>query len=99
MNSHEAKGFLAFAIDKDVTYLYKRFLEELEELRQKHGFMLTKLTNELPPEYHQLVRAANYMDDVEFSFRRKKILDAGNDAKRALAANLAKYKVDFDCPA
>lgn len=91
----DAKGLLRFQMDKDITYLYKRFLTELEDMRNQHAFMLEKLEKELPQEYHSLIRAVNYYDDTEFGYRRKKVLDAGNDAKRNVIDQLTKFEVSM----
>ena len=87
-DNFDAKGLLQFQVSKDITYLYKRFLNEVEELRNQHAMMLDKLERELPPEYHPLLRASNFFDEGEFSYRRKKVLDAGNDAKRNIMDQL-----------
>lgn len=89
----DAKGLLQFQVSKDITYLYKRFLTEVEELRNQHEMMLDKLENELPPEYHSLLRASNFFDEKEFAYRRKKVLDAGNDAKRNIVDQLTKFEI------
>lgn len=91
----DAKGLLTFQVGKDITYLYKRFLTELEDMRNQHIFMLEKLEKELPPEYHAMIRTANYFDETEFGYRRKKVLDAGNDAKRNIVDQLTKFDVSI----
>ncbi len=95
MADFEVKGLLQFQLKKDVTILYKRFLAELEELRNQHFFMLDKLKKELPPEKHAMLRLANYFDDAEFAFRRKRILDAGNEALRGIYDQIDKFDIDF----
>lgn len=95
MKDFDAQKFLEFHVRKDIAYLYKRFLTELEDLKNQHAFMLTKLIQELPPEYHPLLRASNFFDDNEFAFRRKKVLDAGNDAQRAILEQINKFSVEL----
>ncbi len=91
----DAKGFLQFQAHKDITYLYKRFLTELEDLRDQHLFMLEKLEKELPEQYHVLIRTSNFFDENAFAYYRKKILDAGNDTKRAITEQLSKFDIEI----
>ena len=93
MINEKAKEFLKFQAEKDIKYLYKRFLELLGDLRNQHVMMLQKLDNELPSEYDALVRASNYLDDNEYAFFRKKILDAGNDTIRNLSEQIDKFEI------
>lgn len=89
----DAKGLLSFQVNKDITYLYKRFLTELEDLKNQHVFMLQKLEKELPSQYHSLIRTSNFFDETEFAYRRKKVLDAGNEAKRNIIDQLNHFDV------
>ena len=91
----DAQEHLRFHVDKDITILYKQVLTLLEDVRNQHLFMLEKLEKELPKEYHPVLRAANYLDDTEFGYLRKKVLDAGNDAKRNVATELKQFEVNF----
>ncbi len=89
----DAKGLLLFQVHKDITYLYKRLLNDLEDFRNQHLQMLEKLEKELPTEYHPIVRASNFFDDTEFAYRRKKVLDCGNDVKRNLTDQLNQFEI------
>lgn len=89
------KGLLQFQINKDIAYLYKRYLQQLEDLRNQHLFMLQKLEKELPTEYHSLIRASNFLDETEYNYHRKKILDAGNEAKRGLLAQVEQFEISL----
>ncbi len=93
MQEFDIKGLLQYQLKKDVTQLYKSFLKELEDLRNQHFFMLEKLKRELPVDKHNILRSVNYFDDVEFNYRRKKILDAGNETLRALYDQMDKFEV------
>ena len=95
MSDINAKGIVEFAFERDLTHLYKRLLEELEELRNKHEYMMEKLHDALPSQYHPILKAADYLDEKEFQFRRKKILDVGNDTKRNLLTQVGKFRIEF----
>jgi len=86
-------NLLQFQIDKDITYLYKRFLEELEALKTAQAVTLEKLEKELPTQYHSLLRTSHFFDEREYAFRRKRVLDAGNETKRNIAQQLSQISV------
>ncbi len=96
MDNIDAKSLLQFQVEKDVKYLYKRFLSEIEDLRTQHVAMLIRLEKVLPAQYHQLLKAANFFDEKEFAHRRKRILDMGNEAVRNLLEQVERFDVDFD---
>ena len=91
----DAKGILEFQVKKDIKRLYKGFLGDVEEIKHQHVSMLQKLEKEIPVQYHPLLRAAFFFGEGEFGFRRKRILDAGNEAERAVIDQLSKFDIDF----
>ncbi len=93
MQDFDSSGMLKFQIKKDITYLYKNFLGTIEDLRNQHEFMLEKLLKELPKEYHNVIRAANFFDDNEFAYHRKKILDSGNNTLRNVSESMDKFDI------
>lgn len=96
MDNIDAKGLLQFQVEKDVKYLYKRLLGELEDLRNQHVSMLIRLEKVLPQQYHQLLKAANFFDEKEFAYRRKRVLDAGNETARNLVDQVGRFDIDFE---
>jgi len=95
MDTDMAKSLLEFQLRKDITSLYKSFLTILDDIRDQHFFMLEKLDKNIPPEYHNIVQAANYMDNNTHAFFRKKILDAGNHSIRQTIEQVDKFQVTF----
>lgn len=95
MNNKQAQDLLEFQVKKDVSYLYKRFLNVIEDIRDEHMFMIEKLEKALPEEHHKLLAASNHFDENRFGYFRKKVLDAGNGSIRNLQEQISKFDVDF----
>lgn len=89
----DAKEHLLFQVRKDITYLYKRLLTELEDVKNRHWQMIGKLRDSLPPQDQKLVDAANFLDNTEYAYLRKKVLDAGNDAIRGIVQEIEQFNV------
>jgi hypothetical protein len=91
----EAHDYLGFSTAKEVKYLYKDFIETLEEIRRQHDSALFKLMGNLPEEHKGKVVQASFFDEEAYQHFRKIALDHGNDAIRAISEELNKYEVDF----
>jgi hypothetical protein len=86
------KEMLAFLLSRDSINLYKKFFSIVEDLKFEHNSMLEKLEESLPPEYHHLLRGQKF-DEKKFSYIRKKILDAGNEAIRSNQEQLKNFNI------
>jgi hypothetical protein len=91
----QAKDYLGLHTTKEVKYLYKHFLETLEEIHRQHDSSLFKLMNGLPKEYQSQVIQAAFFDDEGYQHFRKLVLDHGNESIRALLDEIEKYEIDF----
>ena len=91
----DAKDYLAFSATKEIKYLYKGFIESLEEIRRQHDSSLFKLMNGLPKEYQPLVIQASFFEEETYQHFRKRVLDHGNDSIRSILDEMEKYKIDF----
>lgn len=67
--------------NKEVTHLYKTFLEILENIKQQHDTMLSKAAINVDEAY---LKDINYFTKEFHELLRKRILDNGNDTSRAL---------------
>lgn len=90
----DAKEHLLFQVRKDITYLYKRLLTEMEDFKNRHWHMIGKLRDALPIDQQKLVDAANFLDNTEYAYVRKKILDAGNDAIRGIMQEIEQFNIN-----
>lgn len=94
MNKKE-RELLEFQVYRNVTNLYKHFLDMVEKLSHDHDQEFEKLKQALPNEYSSLIRQAEYLDDSRLNFLRKKILDQGNDTRREIIEYMQKFDINF----
>ena len=67
----------------------------VEDMKKDHDFHYEKLYNEIPNEYHSVLRAADHFTHEKVSWIRKRILDFGNESIRNLDSKLDNYTVTF----
>ena len=67
----------------------------VEDMKKDHDFHYKKLYNEIPNQYHSVLRAADHFTDEKVSWIRKRILDFGNESIRNLHSKLDNYTVTF----
>ena len=91
----EAKQALLFTIDRHITVLWKEYLSLLRELAADHDEALGKLASALPAEYAAHLDLADWFTEEKGIRLRKAVLDRGNDCKRAILDEIAKYDVAF----
>jgi len=89
------KTVLQFQLRRQVTNLYKSFLEVIEDSYEDQRQMIERLKKALPTDKHSLIDAANTFDKAKFYQFRKRILDAGNDAIRGLEETMAIMDIQF----
>ena len=66
---------------KEVTLLFKTFLEILEDVRTDNTAMLAKVSSETSPKFASDI---NYFTPEKYEQLRKRILDMGNESSRRL---------------
>ena len=94
MDRFEAKEILRFQVGRNVTNLYKGFMVMLEDLQQQHQVHFSKLKRSLPNS-EGIINQADYLDENNLDYMRKKVLDIGNDCRRQIETELEKFDVDF----
>jgi hypothetical protein len=90
-----AKEFLNDRSDHHIRFLFKYFLQTLEEMQTIHEINFAKLYDNLPPESHPIVEMADYFDEEHYELYRKKILDIGNSVLRDYNSELDNLTVEF----
>lgn len=90
-----AKEFLNDRSDHHIRFLFKYFLQTLEEMQATHEINFAKLYDNLPPENHPLIEMADYFDEDYYDIYRKKILDIGNSVLRDYNSELENLTVEF----
>lgn len=82
--------FVQFHIARVITGLFKRYLVITEDLLEDQKTFLAKVKEVCPREKHAEIDAANRFDDERFLRIRKRVLDAGNEARKEIEASLQK---------
>ena len=90
-----AKEFLDERSDHHIRFLFKSFLEVLEDLKSHHDINFNKLYDSLPDDYEELINMSDYFDEEYFSKYRKKVLDLGNSVLRDYNSELENLVVEF----
>tara|TARA_R100000353_G_scaffold70450_2_gene54227 strand:+ start:1837 stop:2124 length:288 start_codon:yes stop_codon:yes gene_type:complete len=90
-----AKKKLSKDSSSEISSLFKLMLMMVEDMKKDHDFHYDKLYNEIPSEYHSILRAADHFTDDKVSWIRKRILDFGNESIRNLDSKLDNYTVTF----
>lgn len=95
MQDDKAADILNFQVKRDIVSLYKRFLMMVEDLRTEHSSMLHKIEEQVPSEYHKVIKMCDYFNDEKFTQLRKRILDSGNESVRGIADQITQFEINF----
>lgn len=87
--------FLENRYKQSVTQLFKEMLKIVEDMKADHDFHYSRLAENLPDEYLNLLAASNHFDERKFKWIRKKILDTGNQSLRDFASEMENFTVSF----
>jgi len=91
-----AQNFLSFQCSRQLTNLFKFYLEDLEQLKAKHQIMLSTVKKDLTPEQFKLVENCDYFNESQFQLIRKRIMSRGNDSIRDLLSIIERFDISFD---
>lgn len=86
------RELLEFQVVRSITSLYKYFLGLIEELQKDHDTQFDKLKQAIP-EQENILNQAEYLDEAQLNFLRKKILDSGNDVRRELISYMENFDI------
>jgi hypothetical protein len=90
-----AKKILNDSSDKEIKSLFKTMLILVEDMKKDHVFHYQKLYEEIPEEYHSVIRAADHFTPEKLAWIRKRILDHGNESVRNMQKEIENFKVTF----
>lgn len=88
------RELLEFQVLRNITNLYKSFLTLVEDLSEDHQDQFSKLKEALP-EHEKLLSQAEYLDEAQLNYLRKKILDSGNDVRREIFSCMENFDIYF----
>lgn len=86
------RELLEFQVVRSITSLYKYFLGLVEELQKDHDTQFDKLKQAIPDQ-ENILNQAEYLDEAQLNFLRKKILDSGNDVRRELISYMENFDI------
>ena len=86
------KEFLLFQVHRNITSLYKRYLNLIEDIQEEHVNMLNKLNSKIDQE---TLKNIDYFDDNKYNYLRKKILDLGNETSREIIKNFDLLNIEI----
>lgn len=84
---------LSATCDRHIVDLFKEVLVMFERLASEHDEALTKLAANLPPEYHPYLNLVDWYTEDKGDRIRKEVLRKGNDCRRRIGEEVAKYGV------
>lgn len=95
MNHSGMDALLGFQVEKEIRRLYKRQLEELENIRAEHLISVERIKKIIPSQYHKVLDAGDFLDNNTYDLKRKRILDSGNESIRAISSQLDKFDISL----
>lgn len=90
-----AQDFLNDRSGHHIRFLFKSYLDMLDEMKKIHEINFEKLYEHLPEEHHGIVDMADYFDDKHHELIRKRVLDVGNSVLRDYYSELENLTVEF----
>lgn len=91
--SIDLNAHVQYVCGRHIVVLFKECLDIMAQLAEEHDESLEKLYNALPPEYQPYVALANHFTEEKEARIRKAILQRGNDCRRSVEMELAKYQM------
>ncbi len=86
-------NLVSLLVRKEITRLYKGFLETIEDLKQENSMLIDKVARHCAPEFAEDI---NYFTEEKHNHLRKRVLDDGNQAIREIdnCLNLFDYNIN-----
>jgi hypothetical protein len=81
-------NLVAIQTHKEVTRLYKSFLELIEDIRNDHETMVKRITEKYGPD---AAKDIDYFTQAKYEQIRKRVLDSGNETARQMLNFLDFY--------
>jgi len=92
MDDEKLKEYIKFQYNRNITSLYKKYFEMIDDLKHEHEAMLKKAAEKSSEEF---IKNIDYFNDDKYNYIRKKILDAGNDAIRNIDTSFKSINISL----
>lgn len=92
MDDEKLKEYIKFQYNRNITSLYKKYFEMIDDLKHEHETMLKKVSEKSSEDF---VKNIDYFNDDKYNYIRKKILDAGNDAIRNIDTSFKSINISL----
>lgn len=92
MDDEKLKEYLKFQYTRNITSLYKKYFEIIDDLKHDHEAMLKKIKENSSEDF---VKNVDYFSPDKYNYIRKKILDAGNDAIRNIDTSFKSINISL----
>lgn len=92
MDDEKLKEYIKFQYNRNITSLYKKYFEMIDDLKHEHESMLKKVAEESSENF---VKNIDYFSNDKYNYIRKKILDAGNDAIRNIDTSFKSINISL----
>jgi len=79
---------------EEIKYLFKGFLQILEDLKSEHDSLMNRLRDNFPDLEKTLITSDSF-DENKMSQLRKRVLDLGNDAVRKNNSHVERIYFKF----
>jgi hypothetical protein len=90
-----AQIYLYQQYKRSITDLFKDMLKIVEDMKNDHTYHYDKLYENIPAEYHPVIKTADHFTAEKSAWIRKKILDMGNESLRDFSSEMENVSVSF----
>ena len=89
------KDYLNDRVKVNTSDLFKRMLGILEDIKHEHDRQFAILYSSAPDSFKPVVKQANYLDENQMAWLRKKVLDMGNESIRKMTTEMDLIQIEF----
>ena len=92
-NTSQIREIVHYIVHKNITRLFKSFLDINGEIKNEHEIMLNKIAEKYSTEF---AKDIDYFTASKSEFYRKKILDSGNECIRDIVGFLEAFDIQIN---
>ena len=89
------KEYINDRVKANTSDLFKRMLGVLEDIKHEHDRQFAVLYSSAPDSFKPVVKQANYLDENQMAWLRKKVLDMGNESIRKMTTEMDLIRIEF----